>query len=77
MYTLIDEGMKGGLFKSNLDRDMILHYIDMGIVYYQQSPEYRHKLLNDSNFKQRFLLFHISNIFIDGENMISVPYEVI
>lgn len=76
IFTLIDNGIKEGLFKSNLDRDMIFHYIDMGIVYYQQSPEYRYKLLNDSIFKQHFLLFHISNIFIDGENMLSVPDEV-
>ena len=76
LFTLIDNGIKEGLFKSNLDRDMIFHYIDMGIIYYQQSPEYRYKLLNDNFFKQHFLLFHISNIFIDGEKMLSVPDEV-
>lgn len=72
MFTLIDNGMKDGLFKSNLDKDMIFHYIDMGIVYYQQSSEYRYKMLNDSSFQQRFLLFHLSNIFIDGVKMLSV-----
>ncbi|NMC56666.1 MAG: TetR/AcrR family transcriptional regulator [Eubacteriaceae bacterium] len=71
MFALIDNGMKDGMFKNNLDRDMIFHYINMGIIYYQQSFEYRYKILNDSNFKQRFLLFHISNIFIDGEKMLS------
>jgi AcrR family transcriptional regulator len=76
MYALIDSGMKHSLFKSKLDRDMIFHYIDMGIVYYQQSSEYRNKVFNDSIFKQRFLLFHINNIFIDGEKMLSVPSEV-
>lgn len=76
IFTLIDHGIKEGLFKSNLDRDMIFHYIDMGIVYYQQSPEYRYKLLNDSFFKQHFLMFHIGNIFVDGENMLSAHNEV-
>ncbi len=77
MFNLIDSGMKDGLFKSNLDKNVIFHYIDMGIVYYQQSSEYRYKMLNDSDFKQRFLLFHISNIFIDGEKILSVPYKTI
>ena len=77
MFALINSGMNDGLFKRNLDMDMIFHYIDMGIVYYQQSPEYRYKILNDVEFKQQFLLFHISNIFIDGEKVLSVPNEVI
>jgi len=77
MFALIDDGMKDGLFKDALDKDMIFHYIDMGIVYYQQSSEYRNKMLNDVNFNQRFLLFYISNIFIDGIKMLSEPYEVI
>jgi len=77
MFTLIDKGMRDGLFKSGLDKDMIFHYIDMGIVYYQQSSEYRNKVLNDSIFKQQFLLFYISNIFVDGAKMLSLPYEVI
>lgn len=76
LFNLIDNGMKDALFKSNLDREMIFHYIDMGIVYYQQSSEYRNRILNDSSFKQHFLLFHISNIFIDGEKMLLVPYEM-
>jgi AcrR family transcriptional regulator len=77
LFTLIDNGMREGLFKSNLDKDMIFHYMDMGIVYYQQSSEYRYKMLKDGNFKQHFLLFYISNIFIDGVKMLLAPYEVI
>lgn len=77
MFALIDDGMKDGLFKSNLEKDMIYHYIDMGIVYYQQSPEYRYKMLSDIHFNQHFLLFHLGNIFIDGAKMLSVPNEVV
>ena len=77
MLTLIDEGIKDGMIKNNLGRDMVFHYIDMGIVYYQQNPEYRYKILNDINFEQQFLLFHINNIFMDGSKILSVPNEVI
>jgi AcrR family transcriptional regulator len=76
LLALIDNGMKNDLFKSNLARDMIFHYIDMGIVYYQQSPAYRYKILNDNNFRQQFLLFHISNIFIEGEKMLPASGKV-
>jgi len=77
MFALIDAGMKEGLFKDHLDREMIFYYIDMGIVYYQRSSEYRHRMINDSVFKQQFLSFYIGNIFVDGAKMLSVPDEVI
>ncbi|MGE5396347.1 MAG: TetR/AcrR family transcriptional regulator [Chitinophagales bacterium] len=71
MLTLIDEGIENGLIKSNLDRNLIFHYIDMGVVYYQQSPEYRDKMLGDSGFRKQFMLFYISNIFADGAQILS------
>ena len=71
ILTLIDEGLENGLIKSELDRDMIFHYIDMGVVYYQQSSEYRNKMLSDSGFQQQFMLFYISNIFTDGTQILS------
>lgn len=74
--ALIDEGMENGLFKSGLDRDMIFHYIDMGVVYYQQSPEYRNKMLGDIGFQKQFMWFYIRNIFADGAQIFR-PYEVI
>jgi len=77
MFTLIVKGINDGLFKSGLHKDMIFHYIDMGIVYYQQCSEYRNKMLIDRNFKQQFLLFYISNIFIDSENILSINDEVL
>jgi len=77
ILTLINRGIIDGLIKSNLDSDLIFHYIDMGIVYYQQSSEYRYKMLNNNNFQQHFLLFYISNIFVDGTKMLLSPYEVI
>lgn len=71
MLALIDEGIKNGLIKSKLDRDMIFHYIDMGVVYYQQSPEYRNKILGNSDFQKQFMLFYISNIFANGSQIFS------
>ncbi len=70
LVTLIDEGIKSGLIKNNLDRKMIFHYIDMGVVYYQQNSEYRDKMLRDSSFQQQFMLFFIKNIFVDGEKIL-------
>lgn len=66
-----NEEMANGLMKNELSRDMIFHYIDMGIVYYQQSPEYRNKIQNDREFQQQFMLFYISSVFVDGAKMLS------
>ncbi len=71
ILTLIDEGIERGLIKSGLDRDMIFHYIDMGVIYYQRSSEYRNKMLGDSSFQKQFMLFYISNIFADGAQILS------
>lgn len=71
ILTLIDKGIESGLIKSELDKDMIFHYIDMGVVYYQQSSEYRNKMLDDSGFQKQFMLFYISNIFADGAKILS------
>lgn len=72
LLTLIDEGIKTGLIKGNLDREKIFFYIDMGVVYYQQNCEYRNKMLCDKNFQQQFMLFFINNIFTDGAQILSV-----
>ena len=72
LLTLIDEGIKNGLIKETLDRDMVFHYIDMGVVYYQQSPSYRSKMLSDSDFKDKFMRFYVDGIFIDGTKILSV-----
>ena len=65
ILTLIDEGIENGLIKSDMDREMVFHYINMGLVYYQQSPGYRSKMLNDSGFQKRFMLFYVGNLFVD------------
>jgi AcrR family transcriptional regulator len=71
ILALIDEGIESGLIKGNLGKDMIYYYIDMGVVYYQQSAEYRNKMLGDSGFQKQFMLFYISNIFTDGAQILS------
>ncbi len=72
MLTLIDEGIKNDLIKKNLDRNMIFHYIDMGVNYYQQNPEYRNRMISDGEFQKQFMLFYIGNIFVDGKQILSV-----
>lgn len=71
IFSLIDEGIESGLMKSGLDKDSIYYYIDMGILYYQQNSEYRSKLRTDGSFRQRFMLFYISNIFADAVKILS------
>jgi AcrR family transcriptional regulator len=71
MLALIDEGIKNGLMKNDLDRDMIFYYIDMGVVYFQQSPEYRNKMLGESGFQKQFMSFYISNVFSDEAQILS------
>ncbi len=69
MLRLIDAGIERKLIKNSLKPDEIFHYIDMSISYYQQNAAYREKVQYDSDFKKRFLLFYISNIFEDGKEM--------
>ncbi len=71
MKALVDEGLESGLIKTELDRDVIFHYIDMGVAYYQHNAEYRNKMLGDSAFQEQFMLFYISNIFTDSAQILS------
>lgn len=66
MRTLIEEGINDGLLKRELDRDIIFHYIDMGVNYYQQNALYREKMHEGSGFQKQFMAFYISNLFRDG-----------
>lgn len=71
ILAMIDEGVRIGFIKNDLDRDMIFYYIDMGIVYFQQNEEYRNRLINDDGFQKWFLLFYIGHIFADGTEVLS------
>lgn len=72
LLHLIDEGIQSGLMKQNLDRQLIFHYINMGIFYYQQNAEYRNKIHKDSEFQKAFMMFQISNIFADAKSILNV-----
>jgi AcrR family transcriptional regulator len=67
LYTLIDEGVAAGRMKPHLDRDMIFHYIDMGVAYYQQNEAYRSRMRADAGFQERFMGFFIGNICARNE----------
>lgn len=67
LSKLINHGLSEGLFKDGLDTNMIYHYINMGIVYYQQNPKYRDIMNSDVIFRQQFMSFHIGHIFKDAE----------
>jgi len=65
MLTLIDEGLEHSLLRQDLSRDMLFHYIDMGIAYYEQNEAYRNRMRGEGEFSKRFMLFYIGSIFID------------
>jgi hypothetical protein len=71
LLALIDEGIRNGMLKSDLGRDAVFYYIDMGMNYYQQNDEYRSRILRDEAFRSRFLTFYISGIFSDASKLIS------
>jgi AcrR family transcriptional regulator len=68
LYALIGEGMAAGRMKPLLDCDMIFHYIDMGVVYYQKNEAYRGRMRANAGFQQRFMDFFIGNICACGES---------
>lgn len=69
LSSLIDQGFSQGVLKEGLNQGTVFHYINMGIVYFQENAEYRHQLTSDAQFRQHFMLFHISHIFIDSEKI--------
>jgi AcrR family transcriptional regulator len=71
MLKLIDMGLSEGLIKKGLDREYIYHYINMGVIYYQNAPEYRNLMRNNSRFQQAFMTFFVNNIFIESSQILS------
>ncbi len=71
LLALIDEGIGRGLMNAAWNRDAIYHYINMGVLYYQQDAEYRSKMQNDPGFRQKFMLFYINTIFNDASRLLS------
>jgi AcrR family transcriptional regulator len=66
LLALIDEGLSQGLFRAGLERDMVFHYIDMGVAHFRENPEYREKMLHDEGFRGRFMAFFVGNVFAGG-----------
>lgn len=71
LLLLIDQGMSDGLIKSSLSRELVFHFIDMGVVYYQRDTEYHNKMLHDHIFRQQYMVFLVDTIFIDGVSILS------
>jgi len=70
MLTLIDEGLEHSLMRPDLSRDMLYHYIDMGVAYYEQNAAYRNRMRGENEFSKRFMLFYIGNIFVDAAGIL-------
>ena len=64
LLKLIAQGKNAGMIKAGAADEHIFHYIDMGISYFQNNTDYRNKMANDETFKDEFMGFLLSNIFI-------------
>lgn len=71
LLYLINEGFQSGTIKKDLDKQMVFHLIKMGLVYYQQNEEYRSIMRSDSSFQKSFLVFLLSGIFVDVQNILN------
>lgn len=76
LENLIDEGLKQGLLKDTLRKEAIFHYINMGVSYFQYDAQYRELILNDADFKNKFMSFYIDNIFQPGSLLIDTGKEL-
>ena len=63
IHQLISEGKQHGIIQSGLGDDVIFHYIDMGLCYYQYNMGYRNKIEYDTDFRERFMALIWRNIF--------------
>jgi AcrR family transcriptional regulator len=66
IFQLIREGRQQSFIQSGPDDDIIFHYIDMGLCYYQTNSDYRHKIEYDARFRERFMAFVWRNVFEGG-----------
>lgn len=64
IISLISDGKQNMQIRNDIDNEYLFRYIDMGISYFQNNIEYRNKMLSDDHFKDDFLAFLLSNIFI-------------
>ena len=64
IIKLLDEGKSFGKIKNKINNEIGFHYIDMGLSYFENNLDYRHRILNDSVFQQEYINFVLSNIFV-------------
>jgi AcrR family transcriptional regulator len=65
MISLIKEGKKGALIRKDISNECIYHYINMGMYYFQHNAEYRNKMIYEPSFREEYMTFLWSHIFID------------
>jgi AcrR family transcriptional regulator len=71
LLILIDEGYRSRLIKQDIDRQIVFHMINMGIVYYQQNEEYRRIMHTDSHFQKTILFLLLNGIFVDTKSIMN------
>lgn len=69
LSSFIDTGLQNNLFKEDLEFDIVFHYIQMGIHYFQHNLAYREKMTQDQSFQNQFMSFLFGNLFRESQKI--------
>lgn len=67
ILRLITKGQDLNIIVSNEKKEIIYHYINMGLTYFKYDPDYREKIVNDTSFSDDFMNFVLRNVFINND----------
>lgn len=65
ILKLILEGQEKNLVRRDVGEECLYHYVNMALSYFQHDLEYRKKATEEPLFKNDFMVFLWSNIFLD------------
>ena len=66
IMSLIQQGREVAIIRRDVDLEILYHYINMGLSYFQHHKAYREKMMHDPLFQKAFLPFMWEHIFIGG-----------
>lgn len=66
LMHIIEEGIEAGIIRNDVSPLYLLHYIDMGLTYFQYNEAYRNQMTMDHEFRDNFMTFILSNILTEA-----------
>ncbi len=76
VLTLIRQGKEENLISAAFSDDVIYHYIDMGLCYFEHNAAYRERITHDFHFTNAFMSFLWRNVFIDP-SILEIKGEIV